>query len=114
MLVSDKEMVWALLYGPYPMGPYQLHYHQDVQVQRPWDTISTAILKQEISLLRFTFVDVVELVAGVNDVYTTGKNMFLRFQALITCWNGKILAIGRLIAQEKTQWFLIDIFGNEL
>ena len=82
------------------MCSYQLHHHQDVQVQGNRATISTAISKLEISLPGFAFVDDTDLVADADNVHISGTTMIVRFQSLITCLNSEIRGTSYLITGE--------------
>ena len=53
-------------------------------------TVSTPIIKQEITSLRFAFLDDADLVTGADDVHKSGTTIIARFQALMTCWNDGI------------------------
>ena len=66
--------------------------------------ITRPISKEDVSLLGFAFVDDADLVSGADDVHTSGTTMIARFQALMTCWNGGIRAIGGLVTPKKTHW----------
>ena len=72
--------------------------------------LTTPISKHVISFMGFAFVDDADLIAGGEDVNTSGATMIARFQAMMTCWNGGIRATGRLIAPKKTRWFLLSFF----
>ena len=72
----------------------------------------TPISKNIISFMGFAFVDDADLIAGAEDVNTSGATMIARFQAMMTCWNGGIRATGGLIAPEKTRWFLLSFFWD--
>ena len=76
--------------------------------------MTTAISKQEISFIGFAFVDDADLVAGAEDVNTPRATMIARFQAMTTCWNGRIPDSSGLIALEKTRWFLISFYWDGL
>ena len=76
--------------------------------------MTRAISKEVISFMGFLFIDDTDLVAGADDVHTTGATMIARFQDMMTCWNGGIRATGGLIAPEKTRWFLISFFWDGL
>ena len=70
-------------------------------------TITTAMSRTEVSLLGFAFVDDADLVSAANDVHTSGEEMIVKMQALMTDWCGGIRASGGLIAAAKTRWFLL-------
>ena len=70
----------------------------------------TPISRNVISFMGFAFVDDADLIAGAEDVNTSGATMIARFQAMMTCWNDGIRAICGLIAPEKTRWFLLSFF----
>ena len=67
------------------MDLYQLHHHQDVQVQRSWGDCLCSYLKIRTFILGIAFVDDAYLVAGVDAVHTSGTTMIARFQAMMTC-----------------------------
>ena len=52
-------------------------------------------------------MDDADLVSADNDVHTTGEEMIVKMQALMTDWCGGIRATGGLIAAAKTRWFLL-------
>ena len=64
-------------------------------------TITTPILKKEVSLLGFAFVDDADLVTAVNKAYTSGLEMIPKMQALVTDWCNCIRATGGHIASTK-------------
>ena len=77
-------------------------------------TVMTSISKNVFSFMGFAFVDDADLIAGADDVNTTGPEMIACFQALMTCWNGGVRATGGLIAPEKTRWFLLSFYQDDL
>jgi hypothetical protein len=72
----------------------------------------SAITREVIDLVCFSFVDDTDLIHSGHSVDTTGEQVFASMQSVLDHWEGALRATGGAVALDKSYWYLIDFKWN--